>query len=303
MARPGRVVQNQDKTSTPSRSRHTARVAGSSPAVAGRRSCCGEGNPTRRYTDRHQGGRWTACATPRTAVANPSTLVPSTVDRGEEVTRTVGSDPGRAAELRPRGADLRCEGMAEPVVTRRRSRLTTVRRILRARLVVRGTHNAVRAVVSLRVQVRRLAAWPGKQFDVEDGRLLVLAAGRLPEITGTGPVLSSDVHASLFAAAAWLGFGCAARAHRAADHAEAVLVRDLLARGELTPDDLVSRRLHSWLMHQSVATVAQALHAAADRQERGKDGAGAVVQRLRDRPGRYRSRRRRSGPRCVETAR
>ncbi len=98
--------------------------------------------------------------------------------------------------------------------------------------------------------------------------LLVLAAHLLPGLAGTGPLLSSDIHSSLFTAASRLGYIGAADAHRAADHGEAVLVRDLIARGELAADGLASRRLHGWLMHQSVVTVAHALYAAARWQRR-----------------------------------
>ncbi len=93
----------------------------------------------------------------------------------------------------------------------------------------------------------------------QDQDLLILAACLLPGLAGTGPLLSSDLHSTLFEAARHLGYCGTAGAHRAADHGEAVLVRDLIARGELAADRLVSRRLHGWLMHQSVKTVVQAL--------------------------------------------
>jgi len=220
------------------------------------------------------------------------------------VTGTVDSVPGRVAERDPRSVDLRCEDVGEPVITTRwQTRLATAWSILGVRFVVWRIHNIVRAVVSHLVRARRLVALAGGHLGVGDGRLLVFAAGRLPDITGTGPVLSSDVHTSLFVAACRLGFGGTARAHRAADRAEAVLAHDLISRGELSPDAPTNRRLHGWLMHQSVSTVAQALYSAAGRQ--GHDGHGPDPGSLRPPglPGRWLSRHRWPGLRRVEAPR
>ncbi len=105
-----------------------------------------------------------------------------------------------------------------------------------------------------------------------DTDLLVLAAMLLPEVTGAGPLLSSDIHSSLFAAARSSLRQPDGLAHRAADLAEAYLTEYLAAVGEVPRSAPVSRVLHGWLLNQTVSGAVRTLCQAAQFRQRDGDG-------------------------------
>ncbi len=103
---------------------------------------------------------------------------------------------------------------------------------------------------------------PGAAYLTRD--LLDRTAAALPAAVGPYPMLSGDLHTTLYHTAAQLLPAVdTEQAHRLADRAEAVLAEYLVAVCEARSGDCVTRTLRGWLVGQPTPTVARALRAAA----------------------------------------
>jgi hypothetical protein len=107
-----------------------------------------------------------------------------------------------------------------------------------------------------------------------------MAADLLPSVVGQGPMLSSDIHASLFAVARCLPTGDdRARAHRLADHAEQMLAAHLVASGEVAQATSTSQTLRGWAAGAAMPAVIHRLRAAATQYRRETAGTPALSPR------------------------
>lgn len=94
--------------------------------------------------------------------------------------------------------------------------------------------------------------------------LLCMAADLLPAVVGHGPMLSSDLHASLFSAVRLMPHGeDLGRAHLVADQAEELFAAFLVAIGAVSAAHSVSRTVRGWVAGTPVEVVARELRAAA----------------------------------------
>jgi hypothetical protein len=94
--------------------------------------------------------------------------------------------------------------------------------------------------------------------------LLAMAADLLPTVVGDGPMLSSDVHATLLSAASALpGGDDRAHAQLAADHAEELFAAYLVAAGEVGPARSAGRTVRGWATGSPMWAVTRGLRAAA----------------------------------------
>ncbi len=94
--------------------------------------------------------------------------------------------------------------------------------------------------------------------------LLVMAADLLPAVVGNGPMLSSDLHASLYSVARMMPLGDdRGRAHLQADQAEELFARYLVAAGGVAAGGSVSHVVRGWAAGTPVHVVARELRAAA----------------------------------------
>lgn len=94
--------------------------------------------------------------------------------------------------------------------------------------------------------------------------LLCMAADLLPAVVGNGPMLSSDLHASLFSAVRLMPHGeDMGRAHLVADQAEELFAAFLVASHAVSASHPVSRTVRGWVAGAPVAVVARELRAAA----------------------------------------
>ena len=94
--------------------------------------------------------------------------------------------------------------------------------------------------------------------------LLAMAADLLPAVVGDGPMLSSDVHATLFSAACVLpGGDDRGRAHLVADQAEEMFAAYLVAAGETGPARSASHTVRGWVSGCPMWAVSHGLRAAA----------------------------------------
>jgi hypothetical protein len=118
-----------------------------------------------------------------------------------------------------------------------------------------------------------ISALPGSDPSTIGTGLLAMAADLMPSLVGEGPMLSSDIHASLFTVARFLPHGddCAS-AHCLADHAEQMLAAHLVASGEVAPGASTSQTLRSWAAGASMPAVIARLRAAAEQYRREEAG-------------------------------
>jgi hypothetical protein len=94
--------------------------------------------------------------------------------------------------------------------------------------------------------------------------LLAMAADLLPTVVGDGPMLSSDVHATLFSAASVLpGGDDRGRAHLVADQAEEMFAAYLVAVGETGSTGSASHTVRGWATGSPMWAVIRGLRAAA----------------------------------------
>ncbi|HEY2668877.1 MAG TPA: hypothetical protein VGJ07_00730 [Rugosimonospora sp.] len=94
--------------------------------------------------------------------------------------------------------------------------------------------------------------------------LLAMAADLLPTVVGDGPMLSSDVHATLYSAARVLpGGDDRGRAHLVADQAEEMFAAYLVAAGETGPARSPRHTVRGWVTGSPMWAVARGLRAAA----------------------------------------
>jgi hypothetical protein len=94
--------------------------------------------------------------------------------------------------------------------------------------------------------------------------LLSMAADLLPAVVGNGPMLSSDLHASLFSAARLMPQGGdLGRAHLVADQAEELFARYLVDVRDVRSGGSVSHTVRGWAAGAPVEAVARELRAAA----------------------------------------
>jgi hypothetical protein len=94
--------------------------------------------------------------------------------------------------------------------------------------------------------------------------LLAGAAAALPGTLGPDPMLSGDLHITLYRIASdRICPGDSARAHRLADRAEEALACYLIAHREIGPGGRVSGTLRNWLAGRPTPAVARALLAAS----------------------------------------
>jgi hypothetical protein len=94
--------------------------------------------------------------------------------------------------------------------------------------------------------------------------LLAMAADLLPAVVGNGPMLSSDLHASLYSAARIMPHGDdLGRAHLVADQAEELFAGYLVTAGEASEGRSVSHTVRGWAAGAPVEVATQGLRAAA----------------------------------------
>jgi hypothetical protein len=94
--------------------------------------------------------------------------------------------------------------------------------------------------------------------------LLAMAADLLPSVVGNGPMLSSDLHASLYSVARLMPLGDdPGRAHLQADQAEELFATYLAASGLVRAGRPVSHAVRGWAAGTPVGVVARELRAAA----------------------------------------
>jgi hypothetical protein len=94
--------------------------------------------------------------------------------------------------------------------------------------------------------------------------LLTMAADLLPAVVGNGPMLSSDLHASLYSVARLMPLGDdLGRAHLQADQAEELFATYLVAAGRVPAGRPVSRAVRLWAAGTPLGVVARELRAAA----------------------------------------
>jgi hypothetical protein len=94
--------------------------------------------------------------------------------------------------------------------------------------------------------------------------LLTMAADLLPAVVGNGPMLSSDLHASLYSVARLMPLGDdLGRAHLQADQAEELFATYLVAAGRVPAGRSVSHVVRGWAAGTPIRVVARELRAAA----------------------------------------
>jgi|SRR4051794_36894274 hypothetical protein len=107
--------------------------------------------------------------------------------------------------------------------------------------------------------------------------LMLMAADLLPAVVGNGPLLSSDLHASLYSAVRMMPHGDdLGRAHLVADQAEELFASYLVATGEVRPGRSVSHTVRGWAAGAPVEVATRELRAAA-RFLSSADAAGPVT--------------------------
>jgi hypothetical protein len=91
-----------------------------------------------------------------------------------------------------------------------------------------------------------------------------MAADLLPAVVGNGPMLSSDLHASLFSAVRLMPHGDdLGRAHLVADQAEELFAAYLVEVRDIRAGRSVSHTVRGWAAGVPVEVVARELRAAA----------------------------------------
>jgi hypothetical protein len=110
--------------------------------------------------------------------------------------------------------------------------------------------------------------------------LLAMAADLLPAVVGNGPMLSSDLHASLYSVARLMPL-CddLGRAHLQADQAEELFATYLVVAGRVPAGRSVSHVVREWAAGTPVRVVARELRAAARFLSRGPERSRAVPTR------------------------
>ena len=94
--------------------------------------------------------------------------------------------------------------------------------------------------------------------------LMLMAADLLPAVVGNGPLLSSDLHTSLYSAIRLMPHGDdLGRAHLVADQAEELFATYLVAVGEVRPGRSVSHTVRGWAAGAPVEVATRELRAAA----------------------------------------
>jgi hypothetical protein len=94
--------------------------------------------------------------------------------------------------------------------------------------------------------------------------LLSMAADLLPAVVGNGPMLSSDLHSSLFSAVRLMPHGDdLGRAHLVADQAEELFAAFLISVREVRAGRSVSHTIRGWAAGATAEVVAGELRAAA----------------------------------------
>ena len=94
--------------------------------------------------------------------------------------------------------------------------------------------------------------------------LLLMAADLLPAVVGNGPLLSSDLHTSLYSAVRMMPHGDdLGRAHLVADQAEELFATYLVATGGVRPGRTVSHTVRGWAAGAPVEVATRELRAAA----------------------------------------
>jgi hypothetical protein len=93
---------------------------------------------------------------------------------------------------------------------------------------------------------------------------MLMAADLLPAVVGNGPLLSSDLHASLYSAVRMMPHGDdRGRAHLVADQAEELFAAYLVAVGEVLPGRCVSHTVRGWAAGAPIEVATRQLRAAA----------------------------------------
>jgi hypothetical protein len=94
--------------------------------------------------------------------------------------------------------------------------------------------------------------------------LLLMAANLLPAVVGNGPMLSSDLHASLFSAVRLTPHGDdLGRSHLVADQAEELFAAFLVGRRDVRAGRSVSHTVRGWVAGMTVELAAREMRAAA----------------------------------------
>ena len=109
--------------------------------------------------------------------------------------------------------------------------------------------------------------------------LMLMAADLLPAVVGNGPMLSSDLHTSLYSATRMMPHGDdLGRAHLVADQAEELFATYLVAVGEVRPGRSVSHTVRGWAAGTPVGVATRELRAAAKfLSSAGPAGVATVV--------------------------
>lgn len=112
--------------------------------------------------------------------------------------------------------------------------------------------------------VKRPVPSPDSVATTKGAGLLAMAADLLPAVVGDGPMLSSDVHATLYSAARVLPDGDdRGQAHLAADQAEEMFAAYLVAAGETDRVGSPRHTVRGWVSGAPMWAVARGLRAAA----------------------------------------